>query len=114
MNKVFTALTRPSMWSGVFNCTSDERTTTLIESAAPSTTSAATDSGIEVDRPNTVVASPNRISDPNSRRPTFSPRLSRASVSAINAAPPAGAARKAPSAHGPAFRMCPAAAGAGR
>ncbi|MCY1215305.1 hypothetical protein D9M72_271470 [compost metagenome] len=102
---VFTALTRPSMWSGVFNCTSEDRTTTLMESAAPSTTRAATDSGIEVDRPNTVVARPNSISAPNSSRPTCSPRLSRASVRDMSIAPQAGAARSAPSAQGPALRM---------
>ncbi len=45
------------------------------------------------------------MSDPNSSRPTFSPRLKRASVSDINAAPQAGAARNAPSAQGPASRM---------
>ena len=104
-NSVLTALTRPSMWSGVFSCTSDERSTTLTASAAPSTTSAAIDSGMEVDSPNTVVASPNTISALNSRRPTWLPRLSRARVSDISMAPQAGAARSAPSAQGPACRM---------
>jgi hypothetical protein len=44
MNSELTALTRPRISSGVSICTSDDRITTLITSAAPSTTSAAIES----------------------------------------------------------------------
>ena len=61
MNRKFTAPTRPRISSGVASCTSEKRITTLTMSAAPSTASASTDSHIQCDSANTMVATPNTI-----------------------------------------------------
>ena len=55
MNMALTALTRPRISSGVSNCTSVERMTTLNMSDQPSTTSAANDRTNDVERAKTMV-----------------------------------------------------------
>jgi hypothetical protein len=69
MKSALTADTRPRIASGVCNCTSDERTTTLTMSAAPMSARAASESTNERDTPNTIVRSPNSATAPNIRRP---------------------------------------------
>ena len=88
----FTALTRPRISTGVRNCTSENRITTLTTSAAPITASAASDSTRWADRPNTISATPNTVSTPNTTLPTGIVSGQRASVSDVKNAPTPGAA----------------------
>ena len=52
------ALTRPRFSSGVSICTIEKRITTLSASAAPRQASVTSDSGNQVDSPNTMVSAP--------------------------------------------------------
>ena len=65
-----TALTRPRMWSGVASCTKEERMTTLITSAAPSTIIASVESQSERESAKTMVARPKTITALNMVSPT--------------------------------------------
>ncbi len=105
MNSMFTALTRPRIASGVRICTRAKRITTLTTSAAPSTASAASDSGSERDTANTAVASPNTITAPNMIRPAWRRSGRRASSTDMPSAPTAGAARRMPRPQDPVCRM---------
>src|SRR5947209_18034411 len=58
MNRLFTADTRPRISSGVSNCTSVCRTTTLTLSTAPQINSSANESQNQRDKPNTIGATP--------------------------------------------------------
>jgi hypothetical protein len=95
MNNPFTALTRPRISSGVSSCTKDARITMLIMSAAPSTTSTASENQNEVDRPKAMVATPNTHGGEH-HAPTLRSTANRASHSDISSAPTAG-----PNAAGP-------------
>ena len=105
MNNAFTALTRPRMASGVCNCTSEKRMTTLTTSAAPTTARAASDSSRWVDTAKTIVATPYIASAPNKSGPSTRRRRRRARTTDIASAPIAGAARKRPSVQGPDCRI---------
>src|SRR6202035_4825327 len=70
MNTAFTALTRPRISSGVFNCTSNERMNTLIMSPTPSTTRAVIATQNVWVKPNTTVAPPNAATPTNMVAPT--------------------------------------------
>ncbi|MNF95249.1 hypothetical protein D3C84_779910 [compost metagenome] len=105
MNRPLTALTRPRISSGVSSCTKDARITMLIMSAAPNTTSTASENQNEVDRPNAMVATPNTPTAVNITRPTLRSTENRASHSDISNAPTAGAERNKPRPHGPVSRM---------
>src|ERR1700716_2766270 len=59
MNTEFTALTRPRISSGVFSCTSNDRTNTLIMSPTPRMTRAVIATQNVWVKPNTTVATPN-------------------------------------------------------
>src|SRR5882724_6598928 len=59
MNRLFTAETRPRISSGVSNCTSVCRTTTLTLSTTPQINSIANESQNQRDKPNAIVAIPN-------------------------------------------------------
>jgi hypothetical protein len=77
----------------------------LIMSDAPRTMSAASDSANEREIPKTMVAIPKSATPANILRPA--PRSSgwRASHTAIDSAPTAGAERSKPNPHGPVCRM---------
>jgi hypothetical protein len=72
MKMLFTAPTRPRSSSGVRIWTSVLRTTTLTLSAAPSTRSAASDSGNDFESPKTIVARPKATTAVSSVRPARS------------------------------------------
>ncbi len=105
MNSMDTALTRPRMVSGVDSWIRLPRTFTLTMSEAPSTNSASSDSGNQVDRPNTMVATPKIATAANILPPTrvLSGRWVR--KKAIEKAPTAGALRRKPRPMGPTCRM---------
>src|SRR5215212_10902686 len=63
MNKLFTAETRPRFSSGVSNCTSVCRTSTLTWSATPQTKSISHEKNKEVESPKAIVASPKPATD---------------------------------------------------
>ena len=104
-NIEFTADTRPRMASGVCSCTSDERTTMESTSEAPSTASARSDSGKEVDRPKATVARPKSATARNIFTPARLASGCRASTKEVSSAPTAGAARSTPSPIGVVCRM---------
>ena len=66
----FTAETRPRMASGVSSCTRVLRVTTLMQSAAPATASAAIDNQNDSESPNTTVAIPKTATAASIRGPT--------------------------------------------
>ena len=61
------------MASGASICTSEKRMTTLTESEAPSTASAAIDSGSQVNSANTMVERPNSATTANITMPICRP-----------------------------------------
>src|SRR5262249_18221415 len=73
MNTELTALTRPRISSGVCSWTSDDRITTLTMSDAPSSTSAASESGSDAETAKTIVATPNTPTAANILRPMLRP-----------------------------------------
>jgi len=77
----------------------------LIMSAAPSTTSTASENQNEVDRPKAMVATPNTPTAVNITRPTLRSTENRASHSDISNAPTAGADRSRPRPQAPVSRM---------
>ena len=105
MNTEFTALTRPRISSGVCNCTSDVRITTLTMSDAPSSASVAIESGNDEESANTIVAPPKTATAANIVRPTCLCSGWRARMSDIAKAPIAGDARSMPRPVGPTCRM---------
>ncbi len=64
MKRLFTAETRPRFSSGVSNCTSVCRITTLILSTTPQRNSIRNDSQNQRDSPNPIVATPNAVDRP--------------------------------------------------
>jgi len=101
----FTALTLPLILSGVFNCTSECRTTTLITSAAPSITREQSENSKDFDIPKNIVPIPNIATAKNIVRPTRLRKGLYERKSDINNAPTAGAERSTPSPKGPIFSM---------
>ena len=101
----FTAATRPRMSSGVSNCITVRRTTTLMLSAAPVTARAITDNQKLCDRPKATVARPNTPTAINNRRPTCRSSGQRVSANDMSKAPTAGAARSTPKPCGPTCKM---------
>src|SRR5262249_20383252 len=69
VNSECTALTRPSIVTGVLICTSEERITTLTTSAAPSTPSATSDTTKLDETPKATVATPKVMTTRNNVRP---------------------------------------------
>ncbi len=105
MNIWFTPVTRPRSASGVRNCTSDDRTTTLTLSHAPLTTSAANDSQNQCDSPKTRIAPPNPATAHSMDRPGRTIGSRCASRMAMTHAPRLGAARSQPRPIGPVCRI---------
>src|SRR4030088_1123801 len=104
-NNQFTALTLPRISGGVANCSRLERTTTLIMSLAPTTTSATALNQILFDTPNTTVAAPKMPTQISIVAPAFRLIGFTTIVSDTASAPTEGIARSSPSPRGPARRM---------
>ncbi len=105
MKTMFTALTRPRIASGVAFCSRTRRTTTLTMSAAPSVTSAASESAKLFESPKTIVAAPNTATATSILIPALPPMGRNASTMAVAPAPTAGAARSIPKPRASTARM---------
>src|SRR5881296_2101833 len=71
MKRLLTAETRPRISSGVSNCTSVWRITTLTLSTAPHRNSVANESQNHFEKPKMIVATPKTATDQSNARPAF-------------------------------------------
>src|SRR5579859_4541954 len=101
MNTLLTAETRPRISLGVPDCTRLWRTTTLTLSAAPLHANISNDNQNHVDRPKTMVTTPNAATASSNARPARRSGGTCDNVTAMQNAPTAGAARSHPNPVGP-------------
>src|SRR4029077_15587983 len=105
MKILFTDETRPRISSGVISCTIDPRMITLTLSNAPRRKSTPSDNQNIFDKPNTIVAAPNPVTQQSHAFPASFIGVRCAMRRAITKAPTAGTARIQPRPTGPQRRI---------